>query len=315
MITVVPDYYDKFRCIADRCRHSCCIGWEIDIDADSLEYYKTIDGELGKRLCENIATEADGTSHFKLCEDDRCPFLNEKNLCDIYTELGQKGFCQICDDHPRFRNFYSDRTEIGLGMSCEAAAKLILSQKEPSVLVTKENDDGEFLWEEECDFLDFRDDIFDILQDRTKNTEERICDMMDFCNISLPQKTAAQWADIFLKLERLDGSWDDVLCELKNAEENALVLPHSAETETAFEQLGVYLVFRHLADSLDDDRLAERVKFVALSCKMIYLLCAVQYNKNNGITIDDIAEIVRMYSSEVEYSDDNMEKLFDILSE
>ncbi len=315
MTTVVPDYYKKFRCIADRCRHSCCIGWEIDIDADSLEYYQTVGGNLGKRLAENIITEADGTSHFKLCADQRCPFLNDKNLCDICTELGQEGFCQICDDHPRFRNFYSDRTETGLGLSCEAAAKLILSQKEPSVLITAENDSGEFLWEEECDFLDFRDDIFDILQDRTKTVENRIEDMLTFCNISMPQKSASQWADIFLGLERLDSSWDIMLNKMKNADHNRLAVPQSEETETAFEQLAVYFAYRHLADSLDDDRLAERIKFVVLSCRIIYWLCALQYNINRDITLDDMAEICRIYSSEVEYSDDNMEKLFAILSE
>ena len=37
MIESVPNYYDKFKCIADRCKHSCCIGWEIDIDDDTME--------------------------------------------------------------------------------------------------------------------------------------------------------------------------------------------------------------------------------------------------------------------------------------
>ena len=47
---------------------------------------------------------------------------------------------------------------------------------------------------------------------------------------------------------------------------------------------------------------------------MIYLLCAVHYSKNGHISVDDMAEIARVYSSEVEYSDDNMEKLFEVLS-
>ena len=34
MRIIAPDYYREFHCIADKCRHSCCIGWEIDIDAD-----------------------------------------------------------------------------------------------------------------------------------------------------------------------------------------------------------------------------------------------------------------------------------------
>ena len=34
MKTYAPKYYQQFHCIADKCKHSCCIGWEIDIDKD-----------------------------------------------------------------------------------------------------------------------------------------------------------------------------------------------------------------------------------------------------------------------------------------
>ena len=52
MILRVPSYYKTFQCIADKCEHSCCIGWEIDIDEDSYDYYMGIDGALGERLKE-----------------------------------------------------------------------------------------------------------------------------------------------------------------------------------------------------------------------------------------------------------------------
>ena len=32
-----PDFYDRFRCRAAACRHSCCKGWEIDIDENTLD--------------------------------------------------------------------------------------------------------------------------------------------------------------------------------------------------------------------------------------------------------------------------------------
>ena len=40
-----PAYYKEFACIADRCKHSCCIGWEIDVDDDARELYDTLDGD------------------------------------------------------------------------------------------------------------------------------------------------------------------------------------------------------------------------------------------------------------------------------
>ena len=39
---VMPDYSIGFQCIAGKCRHSCCVGWEIDIDDDTYEMYKTV---------------------------------------------------------------------------------------------------------------------------------------------------------------------------------------------------------------------------------------------------------------------------------
>ena len=41
-----PSYYEKFKCIADRCTHSCCVGWEISVDSDTREKYSEIGGEI-----------------------------------------------------------------------------------------------------------------------------------------------------------------------------------------------------------------------------------------------------------------------------
>ena len=56
MLTVYPNYYPTFRCIAGACKHSCCIGWEIDIDEETLTKYKNMSGPLGDRLRRNISS-------------------------------------------------------------------------------------------------------------------------------------------------------------------------------------------------------------------------------------------------------------------
>ena len=35
-----PHFYDKFVCTAGACPDTCCAGWQIVIDEDSLERYK-----------------------------------------------------------------------------------------------------------------------------------------------------------------------------------------------------------------------------------------------------------------------------------
>lgn len=37
-----PAYYKAFRCIGSDCTENCCIGWEINVDEDSLAYYETV---------------------------------------------------------------------------------------------------------------------------------------------------------------------------------------------------------------------------------------------------------------------------------
>ena len=82
MITYVPSYYRTFKCIAGACRHSCCIGWEIDIDPDTLSRYMSIAGQFGDRLRRGIK---DGS--FALDADERCPFLNSRGLYNIILTM------------------------------------------------------------------------------------------------------------------------------------------------------------------------------------------------------------------------------------
>ena len=64
MKILVPDYYPLFRCTAGKCRHNCCIGWEIDIDSETMDFYDSVKGNFGERLRENIDREE--CSHFRL---------------------------------------------------------------------------------------------------------------------------------------------------------------------------------------------------------------------------------------------------------
>ena len=137
MKVFAPDYYAGFRCVAGACRHSCCVGWEIDVDPETMKRYQSMEGELGAKLKRCI--DPDPVPHFILSAQERCPFLTEENLCQIILRAGEDSLCQICADHPRFRNFWSDRIEIGLGLACEEAARLILTSPHPLRLVPLED--------------------------------------------------------------------------------------------------------------------------------------------------------------------------------
>ena len=315
MKLIAPEYYTEFKCIADRCKHSCCIGWVIDVDPDTLEYYHTIEGALGERLKKGI-DESGETAHFILGEGERCPFLDQTGLCDLITEMGEECLCQICTDHPRYRNFYSDRTEIGLGLCCEAAGELILKRQEKTTLIVLEDDgEAEDLDVADESLLTWREQLFGIAQDRSLTIEERAAAILKAAEMNIPERSVAEWADIYLELERLEESWTDRLQELKETDiSNAPVLD-SPEWEVAFEQLLVYFLYRQLPFALDDGEYEGRAAFVVLSYRIIHDLCLVHAVLHGSVDLDDLVDIARQYSAEIEYSDENVEALLDALFE
>lgn len=260
-----PSYYKKFKCIAGKCQHNCCIGWEIDIDSESLDFYKT-----QSDIIDKISFE--GSPHFLLGEQERCPFLNNDNLCDLILEHGERNLCQICRDHPRFRNFFDTRTEIGLGLTCEAAARLILDN---DFSLEKIGDDGESskYSAEEGDFFSYRDEIFG-------HRPEQFAYL-------LPKMTVSELAEVFITLERLDPKWNDVLATLKNRNESLRNIQFDRPQHA--KRLFDYFVFRHLHET--------GLEFCVLCTYFVMFL--------DG----DIYEMARMFSSEIEYSDQNIEML------
>ena len=304
MKRVAPDYYPQFCCIAEACRHNCCIGWEIDVDEDTLDYYRALEGELGERLRKNIDFSAD-PPHFILTEHERCPFLNERNLCDLILEKGEGALCQICDDHPRFYNDFSDRVEMGVGLCCEAAGRLILGQTDKTQLISLD-DAEEALEEEETALLQLREQLFQIVQDRTFSLDQRMQKALGQVGAALPEASIADWAQFLMTLEQLDPAWQGYLKQLQEMPLHAL----DAAFDTAFEQLLHYFLYRHLPGALEDGCVPERVAFAVLSVRLIRALCGLKENAQ----MEDIVEFSRMYSSEIEYSDENVGALLEALT-
>ncbi|MDO4477602.1 MAG: flagellin lysine-N-methylase [Lachnospiraceae bacterium] len=134
----VPDFYKDFVCTADRCRHSCCIGWELDIDDKTYETYCRQPGPFGDRLREAfLDIEEDGeTLHtFPLREDKTCPFLNERGLCDIILEMGEANISVVCTEYPRYTRFLGDRIERTLSLSCEEVGRLLFGKTDKLTFV------------------------------------------------------------------------------------------------------------------------------------------------------------------------------------
>ena len=138
-----PGYYKNFHCISSECKDNCCVGgWQIDIDEETAEYYSTVNGDFGKKLRDNIDYD---NLCFKL-KDGKCPFLDNNNLCGIYKELGEEHIGVVCDQFPRFTEYFGNVKERGIGLACEEAAKIILTDR--SIFSYSETDTDEDVFDD-----------------------------------------------------------------------------------------------------------------------------------------------------------------------
>ena len=170
-----PHYFEDFTCTAAECEDTCCAGWAIMIDDETLEKYKKFEGSFGNRLRNSI----DWKEGSFLQYNKRCAFLNDDNLCDIQIEAGEHLLCDTCRNYPRHLEEYEGLREASLSLSCIEAAKIILGCTEPVKFIEMEDDteDEEF---EGFDYLlftklmDARERIISVLQNRSVDIMTRI---------------------------------------------------------------------------------------------------------------------------------------------
>ena len=176
MILRYPDIFFKFRCICGDCKDNCCrMGWDIEIDEDTYGYYKGLESELSRRLCENIYEE-DGA--YYMGQPDGCPFMDENGLCSVQLECGAEHISEICREHPRFYEWFGDVKEAGLGLCCEEVCCMVMEHDKPILFtereIDEEPDDLEFDREFFREVRKLRDRLIDIAQDRGFSITQRL---------------------------------------------------------------------------------------------------------------------------------------------
>lgn len=336
MILKMPIYCKSFRCIADKCTDNCCVGWEIDIDSASADYYKSIKGAFGDKLRKNIA---DGEVCSFILKDERCPFLNEKNLCEIIISLGEDKLCQICRDHPRFFEWYSDIKEGGIGLCCEEAARIIVTNTEPfATYDTPCGDEGCDDYDAQLyDMLLFaRDEIISTLENEKLPLGERFALVIDYaCQIQhmadnyqyeklplsshRPTEKASPKIKAFLEafayLEPIDENWTAYLKELTESADALSEKAASADTEfdLYLKNIAVYFIWRYFLKGVYDEEIFSKVMLSAVCTAMIKLMFIKEKSAGKTLTGKHCSILAKNLSKEIEYSSENLEKIYDMV--
>lgn len=275
-----PNYYKEFSCIAGSCPDTCCAGWQIVIDNKTLKKYQHFKGPFHNRLHNDI----DWKEHVFRQYNRRCAFLNEENLCDIYTEAGPKMLCDTCRNYPRHIEEFEGLREISLSLSCPEAARILLSQKEK---------------------VHSRMNTSDTSKDLFKNMWKTIVPEMEVLRPG--------WKE-FLK-ERLDSLYI-------SSGENDYIYQKSEfdfycpDWHIQEEQLLVYWIYTYFCGAVYDDEIFTKVKMAVVCTLFIHELDVGTYLKNeHHFNLNDQIQICYQFSRELEHSDLNLNKFQELMSE
>ena len=306
----VPDYYYDFKCIGGDCTDSCCIGWELDIDEESYEAYKKVEGSFGDRLRESMvdgSDEEDECNTFRL-KGGRCPFLNDKNLCDIYINLGEKSLCKVCTEYPRFTVEYENTREKSMALSCEVVGRLLFSREDEIKFIQKEIPDESMAQEvineggEDDDLLGMIAALKPGCNNEGKasfNTFfEEVCYLLDELYV-----LGEEWTEVFARFKSELNK--EVLEEFEECRKENKML------DIWYENLMVYFVFRYFTKGVYDCDVISRAKFAFLGFFSIRGIAALRYRDNLKFDIDDMIVSAKAYSKEVEHSEGNIAYLME----
>ena len=294
--------FDTFRCIAEKCTDSCCVGWDVVIDDETAARYRRMDTPLGKKICGCMHIDEDGDTIFEAA-DGRCPFLRTDGLCEIQYTCGEEALSVTCARFPRIVQEYDDFTEYCLSLACPEAARILLTADKLHCPVPEtENTALVFL-------ADVRQRLIDLVQDRERPFGEALCRCLSFAeqvqNGTPPDRIVPELPDVpsalpdglFRFHETLDIMTEPFHTILRSS-------CHKAPSDrTVLENAAVCFLYRYILQAIDDGDILSRVQQMLTAVTFIAFADA------------DPVDAARLYSKEVEHSYENTELLYEAFYE
>ncbi len=340
MLRIYPDFYHKFRCIAQDCPDSCCTGWAVVVDEEAERRFRQIPGSLGDELRKAMVTDEDGDLIFQREPDGRCPFWTKEGLCRIELEQGADAPCETCRKFPRLTQDYGSFIEYGLTLSCPVAADLILKHQGPWTMLTEQDDQPGEETDLDRNFLEdlrrVRDELLEELwlEDvpegealgrllahglyYEEGLDEQLPDEAYDNNIwksTLPHGCLRQRIHdllrFHLELEILTPQWKSLLEEALNFKGE---LPSLGDTGLV-RNLATDHLYRHWLRAVNDGDCVTGLRLLAVNWLVVRTLAQVHKAKHGSISQDEMIGLLRLYAKEVGHDDVNLGALEEFLWE
>ena len=299
MQEIYPSFYHEFKCIANLCEDSCCKDWDIDIDSDTEEFYKTVQGSLGDKMRAMLVTDEYGERVFP-CTDGRCPFWNRDKTCANF---------------PRVAVDYGDFCEHILSFACPEAARFML--KNTREAYSDFGGERELdLSEDSGDCMSFlikaREKTLDYLLNEGEPFAYRLADCLEFnaqvqslldgeepepLDLSGAESRGSGFIfDMHLGFEIMSGEWKSALSDTA---EKAQKLKIRDDFASDFEKFALYYVYRYYLEAINSGDVLYSIKRI---------VCAYLVTGKRDYPYSRM-RILQRYSKEVEHSYDNTEAL------
>lgn len=333
MVNRIPDYFDSFSCLAGACPDTCCGQWEIVVDPAAKKRYLSVEGPLGDRIRAALTVQ-DGEDCMVL-DHGHCPLLTEDGLCAIVLEKGEDYLSITCHTHPRFTEIYGGLQETMLSVSCPEAARLLLDREEPLTFLTRSdavpvdgpNDLDPDLFQA---LMKSRTTAFALVQDRSRPISDRLALLLCFARRLQKLLDQEAWTACERLSERyLHGSYQEkqlvrirrlrlgrdaarrplqsMIRQLLRSMEHlsadfpekieAMAFPGLAAYALPLEQLAMYFLFRWWLKAVNDGLVWRQGAACVVSCLAVAALAG---------PAGSFQEAARLYSKEVEHSEENM---------
>ena len=298
MKIVKPTFYKNFKCIAGDCPDSCCQGWEVDADRDSLEYYNTLPDslEIKQRIDRVLSYDEFGNTIFTLAEKKRCPFLNSENLCDMHIAIGGEHTPYTCRTFPRFIYDFGATREIGVSFSCPVASDMMYNldefdfeQELNDELPTLNDIDAQTYYT----LFKARNTAYSIAKNRDLTVSDRLVELLQFA-----QKIQSElgdydeggdsigFFDVFKNPELINPEWEQ---RVDNHDEKAV------SNSRANENIIMYFLYKYFMQAVYDLDVVSKVKMAVVG-----VLVNTYFGEDSWG--------VHLWSKETEHSQYNMDR-------
>lgn len=167
-----PDYYNNFKCIADKCSITCCQEWKIAVDDATNRKWKKLSADKESGKSDNLSSytfHKDGSLVIKLDEKHRCPFLSKDKLCHLVMTYSDEVLSETCALFPREIHRFSTHEERTLMPCCPAVIDLWCEKPVtfPVISETMDNLSPAFL---------IRDNLIKLISDQGLSVEQSLLD-------------------------------------------------------------------------------------------------------------------------------------------